>query len=421
MVERSDAMKFNVMAGTPISKMHSPMTFAKKQETNKKTNAAAMKKLITVSIVSVFFISAQLYGGYIAGSIAIFTDSAHLASDMLGFAISMCAITMGQSKSTDHYSYGWHRAEVVGTLISISVIWVMTLWLLGEATKRFFEPPQVKGKIMLVVAVMGLIFNLIQMKILHSGDGHYHLGGEDCEGHEGHDHDHAHNHDHAHDHHENAAKNSITNSSLKEPLVGINDEHNHEGGCDHDHDHDHDHNHAHDRIAGEGDGNLVNTGNMNIDAAFLHVMGDMLMSVGVIIAALVITWNPNWWYADPICTYLFSVIVAVTTVPIIKNCVKIIMEGTPKNISLEMLTNDILNLDRENIIDVHDLHVWQIAQGRNTMSAHLKSKKPMKTLAQVTDLVRRKYNLHHTTVQVEGVEDYEANPHYFECGNDLHD
>ena len=95
MVERSDAAKYNVMAGTPISKMHSPVTFAKKQESNKKTNEDAMKKLITVSIVSVFFISAQLYGGYLAGSIAIFTDSAHLASDMLGFAISMCAITMG--------------------------------------------------------------------------------------------------------------------------------------------------------------------------------------------------------------------------------------------------------------------------------------------------------------------------------------
>ena len=69
----------------------------------------------------------------------------------------------------------------------------MTLWLLGEATKRFFEPPQVKGKIMLIVAVMGLFFNLIQMRILHSGDGHYHLGGEE------HDHDHE-GHDHGHDH-----------------------------------------------------------------------------------------------------------------------------------------------------------------------------------------------------------------------------
>jgi hypothetical protein len=55
------------------------------------------------------------------------------------------------------------------------------------------------------------------------------------------------------------------------------------------------------------------------------------------------------------------------------------------------------------------------------MSAHIKSKKPLKTLAQVTDLVRRKYKLHHTTIQVEGIEDVEENPHHFECANDLHD
>lgn len=180
-----------------------------------------MKKLITVSIVSVFFISAQLYGGYKAGSIAIFTDSAHLASDMLGFAISMIAINMGAEGSTEHYSFGWHRAEVVGTLVSISVIWIMTLWLVGEATKRFFEPPQVKGAIMLVVAVMGLFFNLIQMRILHSGDGHYHLGGDHDhgEGHEcgGHG-DHGHSHSHSHVSTE-AAKRGITDSSMKEPLV----------------------------------------------------------------------------------------------------------------------------------------------------------------------------------------------------------
>ena len=161
---------------------------------------------------------------------------------------------------------------------------------------------------------------------------------------------------------------------------------------------------------------------MNIDAAFLHVLGDLLMSVGVIIAAFFIWLNPNLWWFDPLCTYLFSVIVMFTTIPIVKNCIQILMEGTPPGINLEKLTNDIINLDRENIVDVHDIHVWQIAAGKNTMSGHIKSRKPLKTLAQVTDLIRRKpYNLHHTTIQVEGIEDTEENPHHFECGNDLHD
>ena len=63
----------------------------------------------------------------------------------------------------------------------------------------------------------------------------------------------------------------------------------------------------------------------------------MLMSIGVIIAATIIYFFPNLWYADPICTYLFSVIVFFTTIPIIKNIVIVLMEGTPKSINVEKL------------------------------------------------------------------------------------
>lgn len=92
-------------------------------------------------------------------------------------------------------SFGYHRAEVIGTLVSIIFIWGLTIWLLYEATMRIVEPEEVIGTTMLIVAILGLIFNLIQMKILHSGDGHYHLGGS-----HDHDHDHGHSHDHSHGH-----------------------------------------------------------------------------------------------------------------------------------------------------------------------------------------------------------------------------
>ena len=139
--------------GTPMI-VKTPINFQARMD-------AAMKKLCIVMFVSVFFITLQLIGGYLAGSIAIYTDSAHLASDMMGFGISMAAITIAQRSSTTHLTYGWHRAEIIGTLVSVSTIWIMTIWLLVEATNRFFEPPRVKGDLMLIVAIMGLIFNLI--------------------------------------------------------------------------------------------------------------------------------------------------------------------------------------------------------------------------------------------------------------------
>ena len=75
--------------------------------------------------------------------------------------------------------------------------------------------------------------------------------------------------------------------------------------------------------------------NINVDAAFLHVMGDMLMSVGVIIAATIIYIWPDLWYFDPICTYLFSIIVMCTTIPVLRKCIHVIMEGVPANFDMK--------------------------------------------------------------------------------------
>ena len=176
--------------------------------------------------------------------------------------------------------------------------------------------------------------------------------------------------------------------------------------------HNHDVAHNHDHSHGES--------NINIDAAFLHVLGDMLMSVGVIIAATIIYFFPACWYADPLCTYLFSIIVAYTTIPIIKNIIVVMMEGAPSSINVEQLREDIYQNCGEDIVNVHDLHVWTISVGKISMPCHIQSLKPLKTLSQVTDLLRRKYKLHHTTIQVEGIDDKEKNPHAFRCENDIH-
>lgn len=247
------------------------------------------------------------------------------------------------------------------------------------------------------------------MKILHSGDGHYHLGGE------GHDHSHGegggcggHGHDHGHAH------NKIKDSDVKKSLLDNEEGHQAEH---HDHDHEH-HDHAH---GSHSHDNEAPVKNINTEAAYLHVLGDMLMSVGVIIAATLIYFAPNLWYADPLCTYLFSIIVMFTTIPVFKQCLSVMMEGVPDNINIAELKADIESVNGEDIVEVHDLHVWAISMGKLSMSVHIVSRKPLKTLSAVTDLCRRKYKLFHTTIQVEGVEDKEQNPHFFKCENDIHE
>lgn len=117
----------------------------------------------------------------------------------------------------------------------------------------------------------------------------------------------------------------------------------------------------------------------------------MLMSCGVILAATVIYFRPDMWYMDPICTYCFALMILLTSYPTIKSCLMILMESSPENIDAHDLEQDIWEQNKGDIVDLHDLHIWSISQGKLSMTVHIKSKKPLKTLAAVTDLCRRKY------------------------------
>jgi zinc transporter 2 len=83
----------------------------------------------------------------------------------------------------------------------------------------------------------------------------------------------------------------------------------------------------------------------------------MLMSCGVITAAVVIYFNPVLWWFDPLCTYLFAGMVLCTSYPTLKNCFIIMMEGSPNSSVVDEVTADLLKM--KNVISVHDVHFWQ--------------------------------------------------------------
>ena len=224
--------------------------------------------------------------------------------------------------------------------------------------------------------------------ILHSGDGHYHLGGEGCSGHDhnhdhhSHSHDHGHVHEHGHTHaHKHTNKESekdkknlgteigkpSTSDAKKDQSENVdtmqftknNDEERDGNSNDSNNSHSshesHEHNHSHSH-----GGDAREDYNLLGDAALLHVLGDLLMSVGVIMAGVLIYLDENLWCFDPLCTYLFSVIVMCTTVPIVKTCVKVLMEGAPDNISTEDLRQALYDSNPKDNKDIHCLHVWSV-------------------------------------------------------------
>lgn len=83
---------------------------------------------------------------------------------------------------------------------------------------------------------------------------------------------------------------------------------------------------------------------MNLRAAIIHILGDTIQSIGVIIAAIIIYFKPEWHIADPLCTFLFTFLVMFTTIPIFLDCIQILMEATPKGFDIIKCFKDVLSL-----------------------------------------------------------------------------
>lgn len=145
-------------------------------------------------------------------------------------------------------------------------------------------------------------------------------------------------------------------------------------------------------------------GNLNIKAAFLHVMGDLLGSVGAIIAALLIMFF-GWGLADPVASVIVAVLIIISGWRVTKDALHVLMEGTPVNIEVDHIVGVIQTDSR--IIDIHDLHMWSITSGQNALSCHVTVDGDM-TIRESGDLLRRLEHrlqdegIGHVTIQVEG-------------------
>lgn len=301
----------------------------------------ARQKLIISSCLCLSFMVAEIIGGYFSNSLAIMTDAAHLLSDLASFLISLFALWVGQKAPTKRMSFGYYRAEILGAVISVLIIWVLTGILVYMAIDRVrYQDYEINTDVMLIVAGAGIAMNIVMGIVLHG------------------------------------------------PCCGATHAHSHGLGSG-----DYEHSESIDK---------GNSQNINIRAAFIHVMGDLLQSIGVMVAAYIIHFKPEYKIADPICTFLFSALVMFTTLTIMRDALHVLMEGFPRNLNYIAIKNDLQNLDGVKM--THSLHIWSLTIDRNALAVHLAVDPdidPHKILREAQNLVRKNYNIYTTTIQIE--------------------
>jgi cobalt-zinc-cadmium efflux system protein len=118
----------------------------------------------------VAFMVVEVVGGLLTGSLALISDAGHMATDALGLGMALAAIVVADRASSNNgrKTYGLYRLEILAALANAVLLFGVAAYVLFEAVRRFREPPDVAGIPMLVVAIGGLIVNLVSMRLLRA-------------------------------------------------------------------------------------------------------------------------------------------------------------------------------------------------------------------------------------------------------------
>lgn len=259
------------------------------------------------------YMAAEVVGGLLTGSLALLADAAHMVTDAGGLALSLLAIHYAAKAPSPGKSFGYMRFEILAALANAVVLLGVTAYILYEAYRRFFEPTEILGWPMMLVAFVGLGVNLASMRLLAGGSPE----------------------------------------------------------------------------------------SLNVKGAYFEVFSDMLGSVGVIAAALVVM-ATGWRWVDPLVGAGIGLFIVPRTWRLLSEALHILLEGTPPGVDLAALRTEIEAMP--GVRRAYDLHAWTLTSGFDAMSGHV----VMDDVAVGPDLIRavrrlvkERHGIEHVTVQVE--------------------
>ncbi|HMM22401.1 MAG TPA: cation diffusion facilitator family transporter [Selenomonadales bacterium] len=262
----------------------------------------------------------EFAGGVITNSLALISDAGHMLSDAGALLLSLVAVWYAAKPPSPNKTFGFYRFEILAALLNGAALFLIAGVIMWEAYHRIWQPPEVQSGAMIIIAVIGLLTNLVSAwSLTHHGD----------------------------------------------------------------------------------------TANINVRSAYLHILGDALGSVGAITAGVLIYFF-RWYWADPAVSVLVGILVLRSAWHVIAEALRILMEGTPPTIDWEDVRETLLKLP--GVKDVHDLHIWSLTSGVDTLTCHLLIEPDndhqqilQKSIAQIAE----KFKIRHTTIQVETEDFYQ--------------
>ncbi|XP_071305594.1 proton-coupled zinc antiporter SLC30A8 [Agelaius tricolor] len=171
--EERQQQEAEVTGANPAYHCHS---FSQAYENRQREQHQARRKLCVASVICTFFMIAEITGKYIAGSLAVLSDAAHILVDLTSFLISLFSLCLTSKPPTKQFTFGWHRAEILGALMSMIIVWMVTGVLIYLACMRLLHPDyDIDATVMLITSACAVLTNILLSLILHqTGHGHSH-------------------------------------------------------------------------------------------------------------------------------------------------------------------------------------------------------------------------------------------------------
>ncbi|HUG28790.1 MAG TPA: cation diffusion facilitator family transporter [Gemmatimonadales bacterium] len=131
------------------------------------TRAEIPRKLLLVLILTGVFMVVEAVGGYLSGSLALIADAGHMLTDVGALALSLGSVWLARRPATTRRTFGFLRLEILAAFINGAVLLVLVLWIVIEALRRLRNPVPVEADLFLVIAIIGLVVNLVGLRVLH--------------------------------------------------------------------------------------------------------------------------------------------------------------------------------------------------------------------------------------------------------------
>lgn len=274
------------------------------------TDKKVLKWALGITLITMFL---EFFYGFLSNSLALISDAIHMFTHSFALIISLVAIIIASKKAPLSKTFGFYRTEVLAAFVNGITIILSIIWIIYEAVLRFFNPQIIDIKTAMIVAIIGLVINIITGFILMQGD--------------------------------------------KE--------------------------------------------NINLKSSFVHMLSDALSSVAIIIGYVVIYFT-QWYFVDIILAVIVAVVIAKWAIDILKNSINTLMESSPLDINE---VKQFIEKHKE-VLELHDVHIWEITQDMYNMTAHVKINKESlenyeQLMYEINHELKDKYKIVHTTFQFE--------------------